>query len=304
MIPQKRKRFIIISLIAIGLLLSGGAFILHWFSAETTSSFSAQQAMQDVQYQVALGDRIPGSAGHAKIVAWIQAELARAGWTSEIQETTMMGHPIQNIVGQQQGTTIPDRPWVILGAHYDTRIYADQDPDPKKRTQYVPGADDGASGVAVLLGLARSLPRTLPIRVWLLFIDAEDNGDIPGWDWLLGSQAFVSSLTSKPDAAVIVDMVGDKDLNIYLEKNSNPGLSAEIWAEAARLGYKQFIPLPKYSMLDDHTPFLQDGIPAVDIIDFDYPYWHTTADTPDKVSGESMKAVGDTLAAWLEAGLK
>jgi glutaminyl-peptide cyclotransferase len=304
MIPQKRNLVIIISLIAIGLLLSGGAFTLYWFRAKTTSSFSAQQAMQDVQYQVSLGDRIPGSAGHAKVVAWIQAELARAGWTSEIQESTMMGHPIQNIVGRQQGTTTPDQPWVILGAHYDTRIYADHDPDPQKRTQYVPGADDGASGVAVLLGLARSLPRTLPVRVWLLFIDAEDNGNIPGWDWLLGSQAFVSSLTSKPDAAVIVDMVGDKDLNIYLEKNSNPVLSAEIWAEAARLGYKQFIPLPKYSMLDDHTPFLQEGIPAVDIIDFDYPYYHTNSDTPDKVSGESMKAVGDTLAAWLEAGLK
>ncbi len=304
MISPNRNRIIIVSLIAAILIVAGLALGVYWLGGKTQSGFDGNQAMQDVQYQVALGDRIPGSPSHAKVVAWIQAELQKAGWTPQMQDATLMGHPIQNIVARQAGSNIPNRPWIILGAHYDTRIYADQDPDPQKRTQYVPGANDGASGVAILLELARSLPKDLPVQVWLVFFDAEDNGDIPGWDWLLGSQAFVASLTSKPDAAVVVDMVGDKDLNIYLERNSNPAISAEIWAEAAKLGYKQFIPLPKYAMLDDHTPFLQEGIPAVDIIDFDYPYWHTTADTPDKVSGASMKAVGDTLAAWLESGYK
>lgn len=295
----KQNRFIIFVLIAIFLLTGGAAIGVYWFGDKTPSTFDAARAMQEVQYQVSLGDRIPGSPGHARVVSWIQEELKSDGWSAEIQTASLMNHPIQNIVGRQNGSNIPSKPWIILGAHYDTRIYADQDPDPQKRQQYVPGADDGASGVAVLLELAHSLPKNFPVQVWLVFFDAEDNGDIPGWDWLLGSQAFVSSLSGKPDAAVVVDMVGDKDLNIYLEKNSNPALSAAIWAEAAKLGYKQFIPLPKYSMLDDHTPFLQAGIPAVDIIDFDYPYWHTTSDTPDKVSGESMKAVGDTLAAWL-----
>ncbi len=95
-------------------------------------------------------------------------------------------------------------------------------------------------------------------------------------------------------------MIGDADLNIYYERNSDPAISADIWSQAGELGYgEQFIPVEKYSMLDDHTPFLEAGIPAVDIIDFDYPYWHTTGDTSDKVSAASLKAVGDTIRAWL-----
>ena len=95
-------------------------------------------------------------------------------------------------------------------------------------------------------------------------------------------------------------MIGDADLNIYLEKNSNVAIRTEIWSTAEKLGYgEQFINEEKFSMLDDHTPFLEAGIPAVDIIDFDYPYWHTTQDTPDKVSAESLQAVGDTLLNWV-----
>jgi Zn-dependent M28 family amino/carboxypeptidase len=118
----------------------------------------------------------------------------------------------------------------------------------------------------------------------------------------MGSRAFVSSLTVKPQAAVIVDMVGDANLNIFEERNSDPLLTAEIWAQAAALGFgKYFISMPKYDMIDDHTPFLEAGIPAVDIIDFDYPYWHTPADTLDKVSAQSLKVVGETIWSWIES---
>jgi glutaminyl-peptide cyclotransferase len=97
-----------------------------------------------------------------------------------------------------------------------------------------------------------------------------------------------------------VDMIGDADLNIYLEKNSNVPIRTEIWSTAEKLGYsKQFINQEKYSMEDDHTPFLEAGLPAVDLIDFDYPYWHTTQDTPDKVSAESLGVVGKTLWKWI-----
>jgi Zn-dependent M28 family amino/carboxypeptidase len=114
----------------------------------------------------------------------------------------------------------------------------------------------------------------------------------------------VEALEGQPDAMVLVDMIGDADLQIYREKNSNVVLTDEIWGMAESLGYgEQFIPIPKYRMLDDHIPFLQAGIPAVDLIDFDYPYWHTTADTLDKLSPESLDAVGDTLLAWLLAKL-
>ncbi len=190
-------------------------------------------------------------------------------------------------------------PQFIIGAHYDTRMFADQDPDPAQHTTYVPGANDGASGVAVLLGLARSLPKdTVPI--WLVFFDTEDNGNIEGWDWILGSREFVKNNPIQPRAAIVVDMIGDADLNIYKERNSNPELTNAIWAAAKELGYEsKFIPEYKYSMIDDHTPFLQAGIPAVDIIDFDYPYWHTVQDTPDKVSAESLQAVGETLRTWV-----
>jgi Zn-dependent M28 family amino/carboxypeptidase len=138
------------------------------------------------------------------------------------------------------------------------------------------------------------------IPTWLVFFDAEDSGGLDGRDWLMGSHAFVSELTFHPRAAIIVDMVGDADLNIYIERNSNAALVAEIWGQASKLGFgHQFIQTVKYSMFDDHTPFLEAGIPAVDIIDFDYPYWHTSADTPDKVSPKSLQIVGETLLAWM-----
>ncbi len=165
----------------------------------------------------------------------------------------------------------------------------------------MPGANDGASGVAVLLELARTLPDDLPVQLWLVFFDAEDNGDIQGWDWIMGSSAFVASLEAKPDAAIIIDMIGDANLNLPIEQNSTPELVQQIWQTAKDLGYESvFLNQPGYSMLDDHTPFLQAGIPAVDIIDFDYPYWHTTQDTPDKVSAQSLEIIGNTLTQWLK----
>ena len=259
------------------------------------NSFNGQRAYEDVKAQVAFGPRIPGTPGHAQAVEWIRGELALAGWQVEIQESEAMGNQVRNIVAKRS----VENPEIILGAHYDTRIYADQDPTPENRQLPVPGANDGASGVAVLLELARTLP-TDTANVWLVFFDAEDNGRIAGWDWILGSRNFVQGNTVQPRAVVIVDMIGDADLNIYKERNSNPVLTDEIWGIAAQLGYEQvFIPEQKYSMLDDHTPFLEAGLPAVDIIDFDYPHWHTVADTPDKVSAASLEAVGRTLWTWI-----
>jgi glutaminyl-peptide cyclotransferase len=260
-----------------------------------TVKFDSESAYLDVQTQVAFGPRIPGTQGHAKALDWIQTELVSAGWMVEIQQAESMGHPIQNIIAKRSAAA----PRIILGAHYDTRSVADNDPDPANRTQPVPGANDGASGVAVLLELARTLPQdTVP--TWLVFFDTEDNGNIEGWDWILGSRAFVKNLTQRPQAMVLLDMVGDSNLNIYMESNSDDRLRNEIWGVAAGLGYqKYFIPTVKYSMEDDHTPFLEAGIPAVDLIDFDYPSWHTVQDTEDKVSAESLKVVGETVWTWM-----
>ena len=119
------------------------------------------------------------------------------------------------------------------------------------------GANDGASGVAVLLELARTIPMEVD-DVWLVFFDLEDNGHLPTWEWILGSRAFVDGYALNPDAVVILDMIVDADLNIYLEKNSNPELRSEIWAQAQSLGHDNyFINEEKFSILDDHTPFLE-----------------------------------------------
>lgn len=283
----------------IGLLLAAAtgwyAFAFWTQPRPAPVKFDGQRALADVETQVAFGARTPGSAGQARVLEWMRAELSAAGWDSRIQPAQMLGHPIQNLIAWRG----EEPPQVILGAHYDTRLFADHDPDPLKQLQPVPGANDGASGVAVLLELARVLPEDAP-PLWLVFFDAEDNGNIQGWDWILGSRAFVEQLEMRPEAVVIVDMIGGTGQDIYIEMNSDRALADEIWTVAADLGYAdRFIAQPKYSILDDHTPFLQAGIPAVDIIDFDYPYYHTTADTPDKVSAESLAAVGETLQEWL-----
>lgn len=257
--------------------------------------FDGQRAYTDVQTQVAFGPRIPGTEGHDKIRAWIGDEIMKAGWQLEVQASETLGHTVYNIIGKNSD----EPPHILLGAHYDTRIYADHDTDPSKQREPVPGANDGASGVAVLLELARTLPENIP-PTWLVFFDAEDNGNIPGWDWILGSREFVRTNPIQPRAVVIVDMIGDADLNIYKEGNSNPAITEEVWETARKLGFEdKFISEYKHNMLDDHTPFLDAGIPAIDIIDFDYPSWHTTQDTPDKVSPQSLQVVGETVQAWI-----
>lgn len=293
------NKSIAVYLAAIGFLL---AVVLAWFAYAGLSqpepdatSFDGLRAYEDVKTQVAFGPRIPGTQGHAKIREWMRAELESAGWQVEVQESEALGHPIFNVVAKRSD----DPPQIILGAHYDTRMFADNDSNPANHSEPVPGANDGASGVAVLLELARSLPDGT-VNVWLAFFDAEDNGRIEGWDWTLGSQEFVVNNPVQPRAVVIVDMIGDADLNIYKERNSDSALNDEIWLVAESLGYgSQFIPEYKFSMFDDHTSFLEVGIPAVVLIDFDYLYWHTVEDTPNKVSSDSLEAVGRTLWTWI-----
>jgi len=294
---KNKSIFIYLTFIGLLLAVSIGWYVYAFITEPepVTAQFDGQRAYADVYAQLAFGPRIPGSDGHANVQEWMRAELESAGWQVEIQQSEAMGHPIQNIVAKRGDNS----PQIILGAHYDSRMFADNDPDPANHSLPVPAANDGASGVAVLLELARVLPEdTVP--VWLVFFDAEDNGRIDTWDWILGSTEFVKSNPIQPQAVVIIDMIGDADLNIHKERNSNTDLTNEIWEVAHNLGYEDvFIPNYKFSMIDDHTPFLRAGIPAIDIIDFDYPYWHTLQDTPDKVSAESLQAVGETLQVWV-----
>lgn len=290
---MKRTRSLII--LAVSLLVL--AFSLLYASQNkpvVPAAFDGQLAYAHVLAQDGMGPRTPGSAAHAEFIVYAQKEFEKQGWDVSLQKTERMGHAITNIL-----TTRQERPPVLLMAHYDSRFYADNDPDPANHALPVPGANDGASGVAVLLELARVLPPDAPVGI--LLVDTEDQGNIAGWDWILGSRAFAEALDYQPEAVILLDMIGDADLNIYKERNSDPELTEQLWAAAKSLGYEQFfIPEYKYTMLDDHIPFVEKGIRAVDLIDFDYPYWHTLQDTPDKVSAQSLQIVGEVVLAWLE----
>lgn len=260
--------------------------------------FNAARAYEDVRAQMQWVPRDTGTPGWKQTGDYIVAQLRSAGWQVREQRFTYRGQEVRNITGARgQGPTI------ILGAHYDARRFADYDPDPQKRQQPVPAANDGASGVAVLLELARALrAEDLKHEVQLAFFDAEDNGEIDGWEWGVGSRYMAEHLAKPPAAVVVLDMIGDADLRIPYEMNSTPGLRESIWKVASALGFAQFVAEPGYSMIDDHTAFLEQGYPAVDVIDFDYPPWHTTADTLDKVSSASLEAIGMTVEAWLRGG--
>ena len=249
--------------------------------------FDGERAYEHVIAQCNFGFRPTGSEAWRATGDYIIAELQAHDWAVETQEFPYRDVTVRNIIGRAgQGSP------VIIGAHYDTRLRADQDrTDP---TAPVIGANDGASGVAVLLELARVLDRDkLNNEVWLTFFDAEDNGGLDGWEWIVGSTYMAEHLTVKPEFVIVVDMVGDAEQQIYKEHNSDAALQDRLWAIAADLGYEDFfIPEYKWAMFDDHTPFAARGIVAVDLIDFDYPYWHTTQDTPDKVSAASLEHVG------------
>jgi glutaminyl-peptide cyclotransferase len=288
-------------LIALGLAAPIVAFALLRYASPAGDpavlTFDGSESYQWVIEQCDLGYRIPGTEAHRETGDLIIHRLEKLGWRVREQEFPYMGITARNILAWKG-----EGPAVLLGAHYDTRRAADQE-DPSIP---VMGANDGASGVAVLLELARVLDvDSAPGRVYLAFFDVEDGGRLDGWEWIVGS-TYMAEHWGEADevalqAVVVADMIGDRDLQVFYEHNSDPELRAQIWRVAGDLGYSNtVIPQVRHAILDDHLPFVQRGIPAVDLIDFDYPYWHTTRDTPDKVSPQSLETVGRTLEAWLE----
>ena len=289
---------ILLTLGLLAVIAIGGFYIWRYerIHRPRLQLFNAERAYQDVVYQTSLGPRTPGSEAHEQAIDYFRNELQKANWQVDVQVTEVNGHILKNVIARR--SDMP--PQIILGAHYDSRLMADRDPDLQKQQEPVPGANDGASGAAVLLELGRVLPPN-SVPIWLVFFDAEDQGHIPGWEeWSLGASSFVQQFSLKPRAVVIVDMVGDSNLNIFQEKQSDARLVREIWDVAQKLGYWQyFLPEQKYTITDDHVPFLEAGIPAVDIIDMEYRYWHTSYDTANKVSPASLGIVGTTLQAWI-----
>jgi len=277
-------------------------------------SFDGDSAYNFVLDQCALGPRPTGSEAGWATGDYLIAQLEDMGWQVVVHEFTYRDVKGRNIVGQRGSgpSTAPGTgPVAMLGAHYDTRPYADHNPE-GERDRWIVGANDGASGVAVLLELARVLEvEKTGHEIWLAFFDAEDRGRLDGWPFSVGAtalaydlaQSSLPQLTPLPGVVIVVDMVGDADQQLYYEGSSDPRLNERLWSLAGGLGYKAtFVPTVKHSIIDDHRPFLEIGIPAVDIIDFDYPYWHTTQDTADKVAPASLERVGKVLELFLESG--
>ena len=266
------------------------------------SAFDGDRAYAMLQAQCALGVRPPGSEAHEKCKAYILQQLTPTVDKVDTQafpyhdpDRKVMLH-LTNIIGVINPAATKK---VLLFTHWDTRPTADQDLDHKDRP--IMGADDGASGVATLLELARVLHAKRPaIGVILLFVDGEDWG--PGENRMyLGARYFAARPgIYKPSYAILLDMIGQKDLQVHRELGSqteHPELNDKVWSAAAALGYQaQFPDSLQGGIGDDHVAFNNNGIPAIDLIDFDYPYWHTLQDTADKCSPQSLKAVGDVMA--------
>ncbi len=270
------------------------------------------RAFARVERQVAFGPRVPGTPGHAAMRAWLVGELRRLGAEVEEQQVTdtTLGRPLElvNVIARfpAAGGAAPRR--LLLCAHWDTRPWSDNDPDPAARSEPCPGANDGGSGVAVLLEVAECLSRKrAPVDVDLVFFDGEDMGRAAHpEEFSLGSRAYARRLPPagdprRPAAAFLFDMVGDRDLDIRVEATSAEmasNLVALVLEGARATGARSFSPEIGYRVTDDHIPLLEQGLPAVDIIDFEYGAWHTRADLPDQVSPESLAEVS-RVAAWI-----
>ncbi len=263
----------------------------------------------------AIGPRPAGSQANTRQRELVAKHFKEHG--AEVREQPFVGQDprsgarveMANLIGSWH----PDRTRrVLLGVHYDTRPFPDEDPDPAKRTAPFIGANDGASGVAMLMEIAHHL-NDLPtdIGVDLVLFDGEElvygGGPIQNGEYFLGSKEFARVYSTRKTrnryiAALVLDMIGDRDLGIDQEEysvNMHFGLVREVWSVAKGLNATAFKNRVGTAVRDDHLPLMNAGIPAIDIIDFDYPQWHTASDLPEYCSGASLQEVGRVVTAWL-----
>jgi hypothetical protein len=287
-------------------------------SAAEPPQFSGAGAFKHLEAIAALGPRPSGSPGMTRqrdlVIAHFQAAGGRVARQPFQIRDRRTGQPVamENLIVEWH----PDRAErVLVGAHYDTRPFPDRDPaDP--RGVFL-GVNDGGSGVAALMELAAAVKALDgPVGVDFVLFDAEEYVVAPRDPYCLGSNFFARQYAAARQAGtlpyhyrsgVILDMVADRDLEIFQEQQSaswpdtQPVVDA-LWGAAARLGVRQFVPRPKYTIEDDHVPLRMIGrIPTCDVIDFDYPQWHTTHDTLEHCSAESLEAVGRVVLEWLRS---
>jgi Zn-dependent M28 family amino/carboxypeptidase len=261
--------------------------------------FDSTRAYGHMRDMVEIGPRVSGTPANLKTRQYIVSTLAASGLKAVEQpfdaQTPLGPVKMVNLVATIPGAR-PDR--IIIGSHFDTKLF--------REFRFV-GASDSASSTAALLELGRVLkgrPKP-PFTIELLFLDGEEAvGEWSATDSTYGSRYYVEHARKAGTLAgikafILLDMIGDKSLNIRREANSTPWLTDAVWAAARRLGHTRAF-LPETTPIeDDHLPFLKAGVPAVDIIDLDYGAWHTAEDTLQNVSAQSLQVVGDVVLAAL-----
>lgn len=266
-------------------------------SAETTGGFDGAKAFNHVEKLVAIGTRQSGSAGIRQAQEYISSQLKSFGCTSEedsFEASTPVGRiPMKNIVAKIPGESANV---ILLLTHYDTL-----------RKENFVGANDSGSSTGLMLEMARQFcGKKGSATVWIAFLDGEEA--MVEWsdtDSTYGSRQMAASLAlghelKRIKAVVLADMIGDKDLVIKRESSSTDWLKDIIWSTAKRLGYEKHFVAETEAISDDHLPFLRRNVPAVDVIDLNYPYWHKPTDTLDKVSARSIGVVGHVILESLK----
>jgi len=266
--------------------------------AQGPAAFDSSKAWEHLRQQVLIGPRPSGSAANVKNRDYIKAQMAAFGIKTTEQPfegATPLG-PVKmvNLIATIPGQR-PDR--IVLASHFDTKLF--------RNLRFV-GASDGASSTAALIELARVIKARgqLPFTIELLFLDGEEAViEWQGNDNTYGSRYYVEAARKSGSlkslrAFILLDMIGDRNLTIRRESNSARWLTDIVWGSARKLGHRAFMD-EETTVEDDHIPFVKAGVPSLDIIDLDYPQWHTAEDTLDNVAARSLQAVGETVAAAL-----
>ncbi len=272
------------------------------------------RAYQYLKTVCAIGPRISGSAGMQKQQELIENHFQKLGAEVRYQEFDVT-HPKTGTPVRMKNMIVswfPEKTKrILICCHYDTRPFPDREALAINRTKPFIGANDGGSGVALLMELGHHMNKIAPqLGVDFVFFDGEELVYAKGDKYFLGSEHFATKYRDSPPESfryvkgVLVDMIADRNLKIYMEKNSLRYASAvtrSLWATARKLRIKEFVNRSKHEIRDDHLPLNQiANIPTCDIIDFDYPYWHKRNDVPAACSGQSMAKVGRVLLAWLD----
>jgi len=304
--------------IGLGTVILVSGLALAQDANDAAPVFSGERAYEWLEKQVALGPRVPGTEANRQLRDLILETAEQEGFHATtgclMVNDPLSGSEVEicNIVVTipGSGTSPVGRLW--LGAHFDTRPISDHDPDPARQGLPVPGANDGASGTAVLLHLMEILRGQIPpTTVNLIFFDGEDSGragDVGGF--CLGSRhlaetwrEFGSPLAGTvPRGLILLDMVGQESVQIPMEGYSlqyAPDWTNAVFERAGTLGLAGLVAVPGRPIYDDHVPFLAEGIPAVDLIDFEYPEWHTTSDLPAACSSVSLFQTGSLLLSLI-----